>query len=68
MAIRSFIGPLREPIDYDNVTDENGMADFLMIDPGLKEFYVYGVLKSEIEVRADSNVKMFGGTAIVVGI
>lgn len=59
---------LRYGVDYDTVTDENGMADFLMVEAGLAEFYVVGVLKSEIEVRADSNVKMFGGTPIVVGI
>ncbi len=68
VAIRNFIGPLRVPVDYDNVTNEDGMADFLMIDPGLRELYVYGVLKAEIDVKPDSNIQSFGGTPVVVGI
>lgn len=63
-GVKVALRPMRFGVDYDNVTDGEGMADFLMIEPGPAEFYVVGVLKGEVEVSPDSNAKMFGGRPV----
>ena len=50
VSVRSFIGPLRDPLDWDEYTNEDGVAIYFFIDPGPKEIYVDGVLKLEVEI------------------
>lgn len=64
VALRS----ARLGVDYDNVTDSDGMADFMMVEPGPAEFLVAEAVKAEIDIRPDSNMKMFGGTPVLVEI
>jgi hypothetical protein len=59
---------MRFGVDFDNVTDSDGMADFLMVDSGPAEFYVAKVLKAELIVTEQTNVKIFGGTPVIVSI
>lgn len=67
-GIKVALRPMRLGVDYDNVTDSDGMADFMMVEPGSAEFFVAGALKAQIDIRPDSNVKMFGGVPIIVEI
>jgi hypothetical protein len=67
-GIKVALRPMRFGVDYDNVTDGEGMADFMIVEPGPAEFYVAGVLKAELEVTRDANVKMFGGVPFTVEI
>lgn len=67
VVLRIYAG-MGEWIDYDNVTDEDGMADFLMIPLERADFLVAGDKKSEIYVQADFKTKLFGGEPVVVEI